>query len=89
MEEKTHKSIDKKLDAIIKLLAGNLIQGKKNKTETIITLANLGIEANIIADIVQTAPKTVYARLSEQKKKKKKKVSTTAKKTRKVEVEQE
>lgn len=74
MEEDILKSIDKKLDVLIKLYAGNLIQGK-NKTESIIMLANIGIEANAIADIVQTAPKNVYARLSEQKKKIKKKTT--------------
>lgn len=68
MEEDTLKSIDKKLDVLIKLYAGNLVQGK-NKTDSIIMLANLGIEANAIAEIVQTTPKSVYARLSEQKKK--------------------
>lgn len=78
MEEETLKSIDKKMDILIKLLAGNLIQGK-SKTDAIIMLANFSIEASAIADIVQTSPKAVYARLSEQKKK----TGSTSKKTRK------
>lgn len=70
MNDDLAKSIDKKIDVLIKLLAANVIQGK-NKTEAIITLANLGIEANTISEIVQSAPNVVYARLSEQKKKEK------------------
>lgn len=80
MEEEPLRSIDKKLDVLIKLLAGNLIQGK-NKTEAIITLASCGVEANTISDIVQTTSKAVYARLSEQKRK----ASAKAKKTKKAE----
>ena len=68
MDEEVLRSIDNKLDVLIKLFAGNLIQGK-NKTEAILTLASFGVEANAIAAIVQTKPSTVYARLSEQKKK--------------------
>ncbi len=69
MEEKTLKSIDKKLDVIIRLLAGNSVQGKSKK-EAIITLASFGLEANAIAEIVGTTIATVKARLWEQKKKK-------------------
>ena len=68
MSEELEKSIDKKLDVLIKLLAGNLIQGR-SKTDAIIMLANLSIETNTIASIVQTRPEAVRARISEQKKK--------------------
>lgn len=61
-------SIDKKLDAIIKLLALNFVQGK-SKTEAILTLGNFSIDSNTIAAIVGTTPATVAARLWEQKKK--------------------
>ena len=62
MEEDILKSIDKKLDVIIKIYTSNLIKGK-NQKESIIMLADMGIEANTIANIVKTAPSTVSARL--------------------------
>jgi len=68
MEEDILKSIDKKLEAIIKLLAGTSVQGK-TKTEQIKMLGSLGMDANTIADIVNTTPATVAARLWEMKKK--------------------
>lgn len=83
MEEETLKSIDRKLDVIIKLLAGNFVQGK-SKTDAIVTLASFGMETNAIAEIVGTTPATVNARLWEQKKK-----GGTTKKKRKSEVAQD
>lgn len=77
MEEETLKSIDKKLNTIIHLLAGNAIQGK-NKTEAIITLSALGVDVDTIAEIVDTSPKVVRTRLSEAKKQK----TTAAKKVK-------
>lgn len=68
MEEETLKSIDGKLDVIIKLLAGSAVQGK-SKTEAIITLGALGIDAEVIADLVGTTTKTVNTRLWEHRKK--------------------
>ncbi len=68
MEEEILRSIDRKLDALIKILAGNFIQGK-NKTEAILTLGSFGMDANVIAEIVGTTVKTVNTRLWEQKKK--------------------
>jgi len=68
MEQEILRSIDKKLDTIIKLLALNFVQGK-SKTEAIITLGNFGMDSNMIAAIVGTTPATVTARLWEQKKK--------------------
>ncbi len=68
MEEEILKSIDRKLEAIIKILAGNVIQGK-SKTEAILTLGGFGIENNVIAKMVGTTVATVNARLWEQKRK--------------------
>jgi DNA-directed RNA polymerase specialized sigma24 family protein len=71
MEEKILASIDKKLDAIVRLLANKAIEGKSNKTEAIIALGALGVDPNIIAEIVDTTPGTVYTRLAEAKRKRK------------------
>lgn len=68
MDEDTLKSIDKKLDTIIKLLAGNCIQGK-SKSDAIIMLGDLGIDTDVIAQMVKTTPATVTTRLWEHKKK--------------------
>lgn len=81
MEEEMLKSIDRKLDTIIKLLAGNFVQGK-SKTEAILTLGAFGMDTNAIADIVGTTPGTVNARLWEQRKKS----SITTKKSKKLEM---
>lgn len=70
MEEEILKSIDTKLAAIIRLLASGSIQGKK-KTEAIITLGSLGLDAALIAELVGTTPATVFTRLSEIKRKSK------------------
>jgi hypothetical protein len=68
MEEEILKSIDKKLEAITRLLAGTFVQGK-TKAEAIRALGSLGMDTNTIAAIVNTTPATVTARLWEQKKK--------------------
>lgn len=70
MEEKILASIDKKLDAVLRLLASKSVEGK-NKTEAIMTLGALGLDANLISEIVDTTPGTVYARLAEAKRKSK------------------
>lgn len=67
MKEDALNSIDKKLDVIIKLLAGNIVQGK-SKTDAIIMLGAFGMDTNTIADVVGTTPATVATRLWEQKK---------------------
>jgi hypothetical protein len=64
------KSIDKKLDILIKLLAGNLIR-EKNKTDAIIVLGNCGLEVGTISEIVGTTPHRVSVTLYKQKKKEK------------------
>lgn len=71
MEDKILASIDKKLDAIVRLLASKSIEGKSNKTEAIIALGALGVDLNIIAEIVDTTLPTVSARLSEARRKSK------------------
>lgn len=83
MEEGILRSIDKKLDALIKILAGNFVQGKK-KTDAILTLGSFGMDANVIAEIVGTTVKTVNTRLWEQKKKS----ESLDKKSKKKEAEQ-
>lgn len=67
-EEGILKSIDTKLDAIIRLLASSVMEGK-TKTEAIIMLGGLGLANDLIAELVKTTPATVYARLSEVKRK--------------------
>jgi len=68
MEEEILRSIDTKLDAMIRLLASGIIQGK-SKTDSIVALGDLGLDTNLIAKIVKTTPGTVYARLSEARRK--------------------
>lgn len=76
MEEKILASIDKKLDAVLRLLASRSIEDTKNKTEAIMRLGALGLDANLISEIINTTPGTVYARLAEAKRKSKKKVES-------------
>ena len=68
MEEEILAGIDRKLDAVVRLLASKSIEGK-NKTEAITTLGALGLDVNIISEIVDTTPATVSARLSEFRRK--------------------
>lgn len=68
MEEEILATIDKKLDAIVRLLARGCVEGK-NKTEQITTLSALGLDINLIAQVVDTTPATVHARLSEARRK--------------------
>lgn len=68
MTEEILERIDTKLDIIIRLLAGKYIEGK-GKTESILALSALGLDTNLIAEIVGTTPGTVSTRLSEVKKK--------------------
>ena len=69
-EEEVLVRIDKKLDAVVRLMASRSIEGK-NKTEAITTLGALGLDANLISEIVDTTIGTVYARLAEAKRKSK------------------
>lgn len=69
MEEEILARIDKKLDAVVRLLASGSIEGK-NKTEAIIALGDLGLDPKLIAEIVNTTLGTVHARLSEAKREK-------------------
>jgi len=68
MTEEILKRIDMKLDTIIRLLGSNAIECK-GKTEAILTLGALGLDANLIAEMVGTTPATVSVRLSEARKK--------------------
>lgn len=70
MEDEILTGIDRKLDAVVRLLARGCIEGK-NKTEAITTLAALGLDPNLIAEIAQTTPGTVQARLSEARRRSK------------------
>ena len=69
MDEELLSKIDKKLDAIVRMLAVEQIK-EKNKTEAIMILGALGLDPNIIAEIVDTTIGTVHARLSEARKSK-------------------
>jgi len=69
MEEEVLARIDRKLDAVVRLLASKSIEGKSNKTEAIIALGALGLDPNLIAKIVDTTLPTVSARLSEARRK--------------------
>ncbi len=71
MEEEILTSINKKLDAIVRLLAKRAIEDKPNKTEAIKALGALGLDSSLISEIVDTTPATVSARLSEVKRKSK------------------
>ena len=68
MNEEILKSIDSKLEAILKLIAKNMIDSN-NKAEAIRFLGGIGLDNKIISDIVGTPPNVVRARLSEAKKK--------------------
>ena len=69
MEEETLARIDRKLDAVVRLLASRTIEDTKNKTEAITKLGALGLDPNLIAEIVDTTLATVSARLSEVRRK--------------------
>ena len=71
MEEEILAAIDKKLDAVVRLLASRFIEAARNKTEAITTLGALGLDASLISEIVDTTLGTVYARLAEAKRKSK------------------
>lgn len=71
MEEEILAKIDRKLDAVVRLLASKSIEGKSSKTEAIIALGALGLDPKLIAEIVDTTLPTVSARLSEAKRKSK------------------
>lgn len=64
MKDSDIEKLEKKFDIIIKLLSKTLIEDK-NKTESIIYLSQIGISNKEIANIVNTSPNTVRARISE------------------------
>ncbi len=66
MDDKDLKAISSKLDVIIRLLSHQMIQGK-NQTESILFLGQLGLDRNVIAEMVGSSPATVSVRLSEAK----------------------
>lgn len=66
MEEDVAKRIETKLDAIVRLLAAPLVQGK-TVTQAVQALAALGLPRRDIATICNTTPAAVSARLSEAK----------------------
>lgn len=70
MEDEILTGIDRKLDAVVRLLASRFIEGR-SKTEAIIALGSLGLDTNLIAEIVVTTPGTVQSRLSEARRKSK------------------
>ena len=66
MQDKEVDEIIRKLDAIIKLLSIPVISGKSQK-DSIITLGQIGLDRNSIAEIVGTDAQQVSVRLSEAK----------------------
>lgn len=72
MSEDTLKSIDKKLDIIIKLLVSKSFQ-EKTQQDTIFSLSVMGLENNMIADVLCIKSDVVRASLSRARKKRKKK----------------
>jgi len=69
MSDEILMSIEKKLDAIVKMMASKYIEGK-SKTESIENLGHLGFDRNLISEITGVKPNVVSVRLSEAKKKK-------------------
>ena len=63
MQDKEVDEIIRKLDAIIKLLSIPVISGKSQK-DSIITLGQIGLDRNSIAEIVGTDAQQVSVRLS-------------------------
>lgn len=66
IQAETVSGIEQRLDTIIQLLAGPIVQGK-NVKDSVRALAEVGIDASLIAAICHTERKTVAARLSEIK----------------------
>ena len=58
--------IEAKLEAIIRLLAASMVQGK-SLADSVQILSRLGLDRNQIAAICQTTPQTVSVRLWEAK----------------------
>ena len=67
MEDKQFKSLSKKLDAIIALLALDKFSDK-SKSDSILLLSQFGLDNSTIASILGTTPNTVAVRLLESKK---------------------
>lgn len=72
MSEEIFDRIESKLDAIVRLVAARHIEGK-SKTDATKALGRLGLDRNVIAQIVDTTPGTVSVTLSQAKSEKKKK----------------
>ena len=70
MPEQILTRIDEKLDLIVRLLGAKAIEGK-SQTESIDRLGSLGLDRNVISQIVGTTPGTVSVRLSQAKRKSK------------------
>lgn len=59
MNEKQFEQINRKLDTLIKLVAGNLLKDAASKTEKVKILDSLGISTKEIASIVITTEESV------------------------------
>jgi DNA-directed RNA polymerase specialized sigma24 family protein len=59
-----------RLDAVIRLLAIQLTAGL-NTVEAILLLDRAGLDRGVIAEVCQTTPNTVHARISEARRKRK------------------
>ena len=59
MNEKQFEQINRKLDTLIKLVAGNLLKDAASKTEKVKILDSLGISTKEIASIVMTTEESV------------------------------
>jgi DNA-directed RNA polymerase specialized sigma24 family protein len=59
MSEKQFEQLIRKLDTLIKLVAGSLLKDTKNKTEKVGILDELGIATKEIASLVGTTEKSV------------------------------
>ena len=66
MDDEALKRIEARLDAIVRLLAAPLVQGK-TQTQSVQLLDALGLDRAQIADICNTRAEVVRARLSEAK----------------------
>ena len=69
MSDEILKEMSNKLDILIKLIASETIEGDESKTDSILKLGTLGLDRNLIAEIVGTTTGTVSTRLAEAKKK--------------------
>lgn len=66
MSNQILSEISNKLDVVVRWIASKSIEGK-SETDGVLTLGALGIDRNLISEIVGTTRKTVDARLAEVK----------------------